>query len=100
MEFDVAIKQKYEKEYLQLPDENDLKSITKLHKSVHEFDGMIGSLDCMHAVWKNCPIAWQGSFKGGIGKNALLCSRQSVIIISGFGMRLLDMQELRMISIF
>jgi Plant transposon protein len=22
------------------------------------------SLDCKHVVWKNCPAAWQGSFKG------------------------------------
>jgi hypothetical protein len=27
-------------------------------------DGMLGSLDCSHTYWKNCPVAWQGSFKG------------------------------------
>ena len=25
---------------------------------------MIGSLDCSHTYWKNCPKAWQGSYKG------------------------------------
>jgi hypothetical protein len=29
---------------------------------------MIGSLDCTHTSWKNCPKAWQGSYKGK-GKN-------------------------------
>jgi hypothetical protein len=25
---------------------------------------MIGSLDCSHTYWKNCPKAWQGSYNG------------------------------------
>lgn len=64
LQFDMAIKQIYAAEYLRIPDENDLKSIMKLHSKVHGVDGMFGSLDCMHTVWKNCPVAWQGSYKG------------------------------------
>jgi len=38
-----------------------------LHKHAHQVDGLIGSLDCSHTMWKSCP----GTGDGGIdGSNA------------------------------
>jgi len=31
------------------------------------FPGCIGSIDCMHWEWKNCPSAWKGMFQGKSG---------------------------------
>ncbi len=33
---------------------------------------MFGFLDCMLTVWKNCPVAWQGSFKGKEKKSSIV----------------------------
>jgi len=62
--FDQTIKSLYEGEFLRLPTAEDLRALLKLHKHQHGSNGLVGSLDCCHTIWKNCPKAWQGSFQG------------------------------------
>jgi Plant transposon protein len=64
-EYACIIKDLYSPEYLRVPDENDLIRMCKLHRAAHGVNGMMGSLDCMHTHWKNCPKAWQASYKSG-----------------------------------
>ncbi|CAM8943131.1 unnamed protein product [Rhodiola kirilowii] len=46
----------YEPVYLRAPTQDNLQRI--LHVSeMRGFPGMIGSIDCMHWEWKNCPKA-------------------------------------------
>ena len=33
---------------------------------------MLGSLDCMHWKWKNCPTAWAGQFAGRSGSPSII----------------------------
>ena len=64
-QFNKQIMSVYQKEYLRVPTQADLKALSTLHEAVHEVPGMFGSLDCMHTFWKNCPVAWHGSYKNG-----------------------------------
>jgi len=45
----------------------DAQRVSRMHQEQHGVAGMIGSLDCMHVCWKNCPVAWQGSQSGKAG---------------------------------
>ena len=95
--FDQTILQLYQDKYLLLPNEKDLEGIAKLHQYAYGFDGMFGSLDCMHTVWKNCPTGWQGSYKGK--------EKQCTIVLKAIadydlGMQHMDMLEHSMARAF
>ncbi|KAL6290059.1 hypothetical protein ACE6H2_007569 [Prunus campanulata] len=51
----------YTREYLCKPTPRDLQRLLKKGDD-RGFPGMIGSIDCMHWQWKNCPTAWQGEY--------------------------------------
>ncbi|XP_023735879.1 uncharacterized protein LOC111883791 [Lactuca sativa] len=51
-------------EYLRRPTVEYLQRLLHLG---HErgFLGMLGSIDCMHWEWKNCPVPWHGQYARG-----------------------------------
>ncbi|KAI7942660.1 hypothetical protein MJO28_012687 [Puccinia striiformis f. sp. tritici] len=51
-------------EYFRLAESTSLESIDRFCTAKRGFPGMLGSLDCMHWGWKNCPAAWKGQFQG------------------------------------
>ncbi|XP_070667347.1 uncharacterized protein [Malus domestica] len=56
MRFYGAIESIYTVEYLRKPTHMDLERLLK-KAEMRGFPGMIGSIDCMHWTWKNCPSA-------------------------------------------
>ncbi|XP_056685946.1 uncharacterized protein [Spinacia oleracea] len=45
--------------------ENTMDTERLLQKShIRGFPGMMGSIDCMHWEWKNCPRAWKEMYQG------------------------------------
>jgi len=49
--------------YLRAPNESDVASLLRTGEE-RGFPGMLGSIDCMHWEWKNCPTSWRGQFTG------------------------------------
>uniref|UniRef100_A0A0D3BQ63 DDE Tnp4 domain-containing protein n=1 Tax=Brassica oleracea var. oleracea TaxID=109376 RepID=A0A0D3BQ63_BRAOL len=58
-------------EYLRRPTAEDLQRLLDIGE-VRGFPGMIGSIDCMHWEWKNCPTAWRGQYTRGSGKPTIV----------------------------
>ena len=61
--FAVGIVQVFGKEYLRAPNAADTARLLEFN-AARGFPGMLGSIDCMHWSWKNCPAAWHGQFQG------------------------------------
>ncbi|CAL2245529.1 unnamed protein product [Prunus armeniaca] len=57
-----AIKILCTRDYLRRPTPRDLQQLLQKAEA-RGFPGMIGSIDCMHWQWKNCPTAWQGDYE-------------------------------------
>lgn len=77
----------FEERYLRRPTEVDIQRLLQFGEA-HGFLGMLGSVDCMHWEWRNCPVAWKGQFtRGDCG--ALSCLKQLRLLTYGFGMHFL-----------
>ncbi|XP_042432851.1 uncharacterized protein LOC122019457 [Zingiber officinale] len=50
----------YGARYLRRPNAADTQRLLQMHEQRHDFLGKLGSLDCMHWEWRNCPITWKG----------------------------------------
>ncbi|POW21257.1 hypothetical protein PSHT_02586 [Puccinia striiformis] len=58
-----AVVNVFSEEYLCILNPEDILRLLKVAKK-QGFPGMLGSLDCMHWTWKNCPTAYAGQYSG------------------------------------
>ena len=66
-----AVVEIFSEQYLRAPNANDVARLLEIGKR-RGFPGMLGSLDCMHWKWKNCPTAWAGQFAGRSGSPSII----------------------------
>ncbi|XP_058725973.1 uncharacterized protein LOC131597284 [Vicia villosa] len=70
--FIMGVNEVFGAEYLRRPNNNDVEHLLQMGES-RGFPGMLGSIDCMHWEWKNCPVAWKGQFcRGDHGKPTIM----------------------------
>jgi hypothetical protein len=50
--------------YLRKPTREDIQRLLHIGEA-RGFPGMLGSVDCMHWQWRNCPVAWKGQYTRG-----------------------------------
>ncbi|GKC41986.1 ALP1-like protein, partial [Tanacetum coccineum] len=63
--FNMCIIELYMPKYLRKPTLEDVVKIQQKHNNVHGFPRMLGSINCMHWEWKNCPVSWHGQYGRG-----------------------------------
>ncbi|XP_019094446.1 PREDICTED: putative nuclease HARBI1, partial [Camelina sativa] len=69
--FVVGIVDLFGAEYLRRPTQEDLQRLL-FYGEQRGFPGMVGSIDCMHWQWKNCPTAWKGMYSRGTDKPTIV----------------------------
>nr|XP_029709624.1 uncharacterized protein LOC109399029 [Aedes albopictus] len=71
LEFCRTVDKVFGEEYLRSPTQSDLQRLLRIGEE-RGFPGMLGSLDCTHWQWKNCPMAWAGQYKGKEKKPSII----------------------------
>ncbi|CAL2267380.1 unnamed protein product [Prunus armeniaca] len=62
----------YEASAKQVDEIARMRKSTVLEWLARGFPGMIGSIDCMHWQWKNCPTAWQEKYGNRKGQKSII----------------------------
>ncbi|KAK9080084.1 hypothetical protein SSX86_001759 [Deinandra increscens subsp. villosa] len=60
-----AILKLYKDEFLHSPTSHDIERLYEAHGQYHGLPGMIGSIDCTHWEWRNCPREYHGQYHRG-----------------------------------
>jgi hypothetical protein len=63
--FATAVVEVFGPQYLKEPTVADTERLLAISEATR-WPGLLGSLDCMHWKWKNCPKALQGQYRGHV----------------------------------
>ncbi|KAM6543261.1 hypothetical protein CsatB_007708 [Cannabis sativa] len=66
-----AVVEVFGSRYLRSPEADDVARLLHIGER-RGFPRMLGSLDCMHWKWKNCPTTWGGQYAGRSGSPTII----------------------------
>ncbi|KAI4974110.1 hypothetical protein ZWY2020_046845 [Hordeum vulgare] len=69
--FVIKVCEVFGEKYLRSPNEEDIARLLAIGEE-RGFPGMLGSIDCMHRGWKNCPRNWHGMFRGHVNEPTMI----------------------------
>ena len=69
--FVAAVVAIFSEQYLRSPNNEDIARLLA-HSQNRGFPGMLGSIDCMHWKWKNCPTTWKGMYCGHVRQPTII----------------------------
>ena len=69
--FATAVVEVFGPQYLREPTVADTERLLAISEA-RGWPGLLGSLDCMHWKWKNCPKALQGQYQGHVKKPTII----------------------------
>ena len=61
----------FSNEYLRSQNNDDIARLLAMGTN-RGFPGMLGSIDCMHWKWKNCPTAWKGMYSDHVHEPTII----------------------------
>ncbi|GJS79497.1 ALP1-like protein isoform X1 [Tanacetum coccineum] len=68
----------YQPEFLRKPTLADIQNLYAAHNRIHGFPGMLGSIDCMHWEWVNCPKSWHDQYGRGANNDITVLHHSSL----------------------
>ena len=66
-----GVVENFKPEYLRRSNAADISRLL-LKANQRGFPRMLGSLDCMHWAWKNCPAAYHGMYAGHVHRPTMM----------------------------
>jgi hypothetical protein len=94
-----AVVENFEARYLRSPNGNDTTRLLAIAEE-RSFPSMLGSIDCIHWKWNNCPTTWHNLYSDHVRVPTIILEVVASKYLYGFGILILVYLDDTMILMF